>query len=108
MEILIEGALGVALLYYWLIGHWFARVLVFLGLEAIALFCFVLQMVFPGFAVAGIILLVAAWPIAGLPRWYWQKEIQRLLRRDISPVAPAPSANSTPHQLEWKAYAERH
>lgn len=91
MEIIIGGALGVALLYFWLIGHWFARVLVFLGLEAIALPCLFLACVLPqpggpAFAGAGLFLLVAAWPIASIPIHYWQKEIQRLLRRDISPA----------------------
>ena len=38
MEILGGLVLCLMLLYFWLIGHWFARVLVFIGLEAIALF----------------------------------------------------------------------
>lgn len=87
MEILACLGLGVALLYFWLIGHWFARVLVFIGLEAIALFFLCLMsFIHPGFGLFGLFLLVAAWPLARIPTWHWQKEIRRLLRRDISPA----------------------
>ena len=35
MEILLGLAIGAALLYAWLVGHWFARVLVFLPLAGL-------------------------------------------------------------------------
>jgi hypothetical protein len=38
MHSLIGLLLGVALLYFWLIGHWFARVLVFLMVAVLMAF----------------------------------------------------------------------
>lgn len=74
MEILAGLALGAALLYYWLVGHWFARVLMFIVLEAIALGLIVLGLLWPGFFVLAAILMGLAWWIASLPIAYWRKQ----------------------------------
>lgn len=75
MEILAGLAMAGALLYFWLLGHWFARVLMFLGLEIIALFCFFpMSFVHPAFIAAGFVFLVGGWPVATLPKYYWRRQ----------------------------------
>jgi hypothetical protein len=84
MHILIGLAMGVALLYFWLIGHWFARVLVFLMLACAG---FVggaaLTNISPnappaGIIICGLIGAALAWPIAGLPVYYWRHHIRAM------------------------------
>jgi hypothetical protein len=76
--------MALALLYRWLIGHWFARVLMLialvplLGFGGAALFA---QM--PGdptgdAVIGGIIGAVLAWPVAGLPVYWWRRQLNRL------------------------------
>ena len=83
MHFLIGLVLAVMLLYGWLIGHWFARVLVFLLLAGVTfvVVCFVAQE--PGKPAVGPILgLLAAtlaWPIAGLPTYYWRHQMREYL-----------------------------
>ena len=92
MHILIGLCMGLALLYYWLLGHWFARVLMFLLLGA------VFGMV--GLAIAdrgpsGFFLLplgvAAAWVVYrfGIPIYYWRPRI----------IALAASADERDKQL---------
>lgn len=66
MHFLIGLGLAVVLLWAWLIGHWFARVLVFLLLAAFSL---VIDHISPSssdgqFAVIG---CVIAWFVSGIP-----------------------------------------
>lgn len=84
MQFLIGLGLAVALLYFWLIGHWFARVLMFLLLGA---------GFFAGGAVLGndntgdpslgivlgLIGVVVAWFTAGIPIYWrrWERYDQR-------------------------------
>ena len=114
MHILIGLGIAVALLYFWLIGWWFARILVFLlfgcggfaGGAAIAgLFPS------PSFAVATILGLIGValmWPIASIPTYYWRykaRQLQAMVDQAlISPKHPA----IPDHQLEWQHYAARH
>lgn len=83
MHILIGLCLAVVLLYFWLIGHWFARVLVFLLLASVTfiIVCIVGQE--PGKPATGPILGVLAatlaWPIAGLPTYYWNHRLREYL-----------------------------
>ena len=69
---------GIALLYFWLLGHWFARVLVFLGLTLCAafagLFANVRGDVSAGVAVF-IIGAVVAWLLASGPIIYWRNRL---------------------------------
>ena len=91
MHILIGLAIAVALLYFWLIGHWFARILVFLlfgcggfaGGAAIA-------GLFPNPSLAaatilGLIGVALMWPIASLPI-YWRRFQSRDLDRRVARV----------------------
>jgi hypothetical protein len=79
MHILIGLVLGCALLYFWLVGHWFARVLVFLPM--IFLFGFIVVGIASdghaassiGFAVS-ITGVVLAWPISSIPIWYHARD----------------------------------
>jgi hypothetical protein len=77
MHLIIGIGAAVALLYYWLLGHWFARVLTtIVFVPAFALLGAVLFMVphnnAPG--VFGAILGAAiAWPAASAPVWYWRR-----------------------------------
>jgi hypothetical protein len=79
MHILIGGALAAVLGYFWLIGHWYARVLMFLLLGVT--FAFTLGVLFAptGGAVVGVIIGVAiAWFVAGIPIYYWRNQIRRI------------------------------
>jgi hypothetical protein len=76
MEILIGLVLALGLLWAWLAGHWFARVVAFLAFAT--LFGFGGAVLFangmPGVTTAGISLgaiggVVLAWPVAGIPTY---------------------------------------
>jgi hypothetical protein len=80
MHILIGLALAAALLYFWLIGHWFARVLAFLLLTAV--FGLALGAAFAttgggggGFVIGTAIGGVAAWFVSGIPLYYWRYQL---------------------------------
>ena len=81
MEILIGLGIAVVLLYYWLIGHWFARVLMFPVLAVgTAFMCAVLfSYITAGPAEATLSIIGAilgaplAWPLASLPIYYQRR-----------------------------------
>lgn len=74
------------LLYWWIIGHWFARILVTLALSLSLLYValFLMEM---NHAAAGARLLVAllllcsTWFIGGAPTYYWRHRM-RFLREE--------------------------
>ncbi|HKP26531.1 MAG TPA: hypothetical protein VJV39_21865 [Dongiaceae bacterium] len=74
MEMLIGLAMGAALLYFWLIGHWFARVLVFLGLAGVAGFVGLIAGHEPGplGIIVGLSGIGLAWLVAEIPTFYWR------------------------------------
>jgi hypothetical protein len=61
VHFLIGLGLFLALLYWWLLGHWFARVLVFLTLAALAALSFL------GDPAELVVAVVLAWLVASLP-----------------------------------------
>jgi hypothetical protein len=78
MHIIIGVGAAIALLYFWLLGHWFARILM----------CIVLGSTFGLIALVacvdkhpeGAILLVligggAGWAISSIPVWYWRERL---------------------------------
>jgi hypothetical protein len=71
VHILIGIAMAIVLLYFWLIGHWFARVLVFLLLAALG------ALIAAGNVAAIIATGLLAWLIASLPIYY-QRHQQRV------------------------------
>lgn len=84
MIILLGICLGLVLLYLWLVGWWFARILM-VPVLAVALGL-------PGIAIAagfdappgvGILLalagIVAAWFLAGSPTYYWRHRVRQIL-----------------------------
>jgi hypothetical protein len=84
MHILIGLAVAVALLYFWLIGHWFARVLVFLLLAV-------------GLGLGGAALLASApgakteaaafgFIFGGCAAWFMKRHPDLLLAITISPA----------------------
>lgn len=75
MGIVIAAALALALLYAWLMGWWFARVVVFLGMAGI---CFLFTMGRPETIVVAIACSVLAWFISGLPIYFWRWRIRGL------------------------------
>jgi hypothetical protein len=87
MEIIIGIGAAVALLYYWLLGHWFARVLttiVFVPLLAVigggivdASMSHLPGSPAKGTAIigAGIIGTAIAWCAASAPVWYWRRAL---------------------------------
>lgn len=79
MHVLLGIAVGVVLLYFWLLAHWFARVLMVILL--VPLFAIAVAGVFyrmdPTAALApetlGVVIgAVAAWYAAGIPTYYWR------------------------------------
>ena len=73
MHILIGLIVAAALLYGWLVGFWFARVLMFLLLVGVS---FVASLASGSPPTALVIALCAAiplWFVAGLPTYYWQR-----------------------------------
>ena len=86
MEILIGLVVAAALLYFWLVAHWFARLLVFLLLGAGLLTIGALIAEPPAnilFAVFGV---VAAWYVAGIPTYYWRHQHRRFMQAAGFPV----------------------
>jgi len=88
MEMLIGLAIGTALLYFWLIGHWFARVLVFLGLAGLSSFAGLIVGATSSNAAAGITIgligILVAWGLAAIPTFYWRRLMQRVLQQDAA------------------------
>jgi hypothetical protein len=99
VHILLGLGLALALLYFWLVGWWFARVVVFLGLAVCG---FVLGGWFaigfagspPGTALlsspagvlGGLLGVALAWPIASLPIWYLNWRIRRMIATHVHRV----------------------
>jgi hypothetical protein len=73
---LIGICLGLTGLYFWLVGHWFARIIAFVAL--VALLGGVATMIWPQASpapfAAGAML---AWPLAGLPQYYRRAKAQK-------------------------------
>ena len=80
MHILIGLCLAAALLYFWLLGHWFARVLVFLGLICTAVFVGFLFGAGNGaqFVTISVGGGVAGWFVSGLPLYIWRHRFAQL------------------------------
>jgi len=77
VHIIVGLLLAIALLYFWLIGHWFARVLVFLMLAVVG---FIAGVNIPphnptGSIICGIIGAALAWPLASIPIYYWRRRV---------------------------------
>jgi len=72
---------GIALLYFWLIGHWFARI-VMVPIATLPGFLLgnVLWMTLSGQpfdALLGIVLgLASCWFVASLPTYYWRRQVR--------------------------------
>jgi len=84
MAILIGGVLALVLLYFWLLGHWFARVVMLIIFAALMAYSGAVLMVAgsgqpnPGGAVFGAVLgAVLAWPVSGLPIYYWRSKVRQ-------------------------------
>jgi hypothetical protein len=114
MHILIGLALAVALLYFWLIGHWFARVLAFLvfavclgaaagaGLAAAnpadGAFVGILGLIFG---------TVAAWFVSGIPIYYWRRGDGPNEGFPGTYTAPPPVGNTAPSPGGYTVSPER-
>src|SRR4249920_299096 len=92
MHIIIVLAAAVAMLYFWLLGHWFARIVAFLlfavitGLCGAALFSVTHE---TAASVIGAIMFVPlAWPLASLPIYYYRRQARKLdeaIQRSFEP-----------------------
>lgn len=75
MGILIGIAVFLAALYWWLIGHWFARVVMLFPFAAVI--CLVVGLPAHS-ALFGLIVGAAlAWPLASIPIYYWRWQYRR-------------------------------
>jgi len=92
MELMIGAGLALALLYFWLLGHWFARVVMFLLLAVVG---FIAGAALasaspnpPTFALVlfGLIGAALAWPLSGIPIYYWRHQF-RLMGGSLAPTA---------------------
>lgn len=87
MHILISLAMALALLYFWLIGHWFARVLMFLALAATVFAVAASSInygIYDGKAPIGVLLFevpigLLAWPLASLPVYFWRWRVRQMM-----------------------------
>ena len=78
MHIIVGLLLAIALFYFWLIGHWFARVLVFLMLAVVGFIAGANVPTSPspaGSIICGLIGAALAWPLASIPIYYWHRQI---------------------------------
>ena len=77
MHILIGLCMGLALLYYWLLGHWFARVLMCILLVLMGVLIGLANMDrHPEFAAPLMLIGAGAgWAAGSAPVWYWRKRL---------------------------------
>ncbi len=88
MSILTGLGIALVLLFYWLSGHWFARVLMFLVLCPVG-FLSGLALVNSGqptpthaaALIVGISAAALAWPLASLPIYYQRYQFQQMCAR---------------------------
>lgn len=78
MHILIGFVLGAGVLWLWLSGHWFGRVLAFLAFGALFAVigggvCYRAAPDGVGLLLGGIAGIALAWPIASLPIWHAER-----------------------------------
>jgi hypothetical protein len=93
MHILIGVGVGLALLWTWLRGWWFARLIVFLGLAICGLFIGGSLSSAPGVPVlgnpagilGGLLGVAVAWPLASLPTYYWRRQFRLALGAPFTP-----------------------
>lgn len=75
------AVLFLAVLYHWLTGHWFARVIVFmLGLVAFSVGCLALGWVNSDPFEAAFISGVGAWAMSGIPLYVHNARARRLAK----------------------------
>jgi hypothetical protein len=89
VAILIGLVLAAGVLWAWLAGHWFGRVLAFIVLGALFGLA-AAQAIGTGSAAGPRLLAVAigialAWPVAGIPI-YWRRHRDRSLTQQIGPA----------------------
>jgi hypothetical protein len=100
MHIVVGLLLTIALLYFWLIGHWFARVLVFLAEAVVG---FIGDANVPphnpaGSIICSLIGAALAWPLASIPIYYWRRQI--MLEEERIKVLAGGLTPSLPHSLQ--------
>lgn len=77
MHLIIVPILAVALLYFWLVGSWFARILTFLLLIPVITLAIMAAIHDPPLSLLHVLIAVvagvAAWFVSGLPEYYWRR-----------------------------------
>jgi hypothetical protein len=100
MIFLVAAAVAAGVLYLWLKGHWFGRVLAFLVLAvAFGLACGEVAATFgmtvgnpKGYAIVGMLAGgMLAWLVSGLPDYYYRRQIRLM-------VTEGSSADTSPGQ----------
>ncbi len=115
MHILAGLVLAIVLLYGWLVGHWFARVLAFLifsaglgTLGAVLVANGIPDVTGAQIVAAAICGGIAGWFVAALPTYYWRKRQRELLEAEWGIPTIPHRPQITKHQQEWIDYAARH
>lgn len=92
MHILVGISLALGLLYFWLIGWWFARVILFLGLAPVVGLLIgatvspsPVRFDSPDFLLPATLGVVLAWLIAALPTYYWRRQLRLALGAPFTP-----------------------
>lgn len=93
MGILIGLAVAGVLLYFWLLAHWFARVICFLAFAAIfglAGALWFASINHDATFVGGILGAALAWPVSGIPIYYWRYRLTGSIARYPPVIVSAP------------------
>jgi hypothetical protein len=114
MHILIGLSLALVLLYFWLSGHWFARIVTFLALAVVcgigvaALAATIAQSAGapPGNPAIEVVIVLGAivgaalaWPLASIPTWHYRRQAQRLQAAADASWAPHSAGGSAQSPL---------
>lgn len=116
MAIIVAILLSIVLLYFWLIGHWFARVLVFLGLAGPTAFLALIVVPPSSGGNVGVAAVcgVVAWFVAGIPIYYWRGLQRQQIQRGLEMLYPSqyqlipPQDRSEPVERDATRSAPQH
>jgi hypothetical protein len=86
VTILVGLVVALAGLYWWLLGHWFARIVCFLVLAPVMglIWAALAGRDVAGHLMIGIVVMAFAWPLSGLPTYFWRWHYKRTYGEGLS------------------------